>query len=199
MVDLKKIWHFIWEEDSIWSWIVNVILAFILIKFMIFPLLGLILGSVVPVVAVVSSSMEHPGTFDEFWEKPAVCAEGLCLQREYYAEREISKEDFQKFKFKNGFNKGDVMVLTSAKNAEIGDTIVFIAANGRPIIHRIIGLDPLQTKGDNNAAQLTTNQINEVGINQESILGKASLRIPYIGYVKIAFASFLSLFGVQIS
>ena len=56
---LKKIWHFIWEEDSIWSWIANVIIAFVLIKFIVYPLMGFALSTNYPVVAVVSSSMEH--------------------------------------------------------------------------------------------------------------------------------------------
>ena len=55
---LKKIWYFIWD-DSIWSWIVNIILAFVLIKFVVYPGLGFLLNTSHPVVAVVSSSMEH--------------------------------------------------------------------------------------------------------------------------------------------
>ena len=67
---LKKTWHFIWEEDSIWSWIVNVILAFILIKFIVYPGLGLLLSTSHPVVAVVSESMEHNEMkFDDWWDK----------------------------------------------------------------------------------------------------------------------------------
>jgi signal peptidase I len=55
----QKIWYFIWDDDSIWSWIVNIIIAFILIKFLVYPGLGLFFGSTHPVVAVVSGSMEH--------------------------------------------------------------------------------------------------------------------------------------------
>ena len=61
----KKIWYFIWEDNSIWSWIVNIILAFVLIKFIVYPGLGLILSTSHPVVAVVSESMEHNGNFDD--------------------------------------------------------------------------------------------------------------------------------------
>ena len=31
---LEKTWHFLWYEDSILSWIVNIILAFLIIKFL---------------------------------------------------------------------------------------------------------------------------------------------------------------------
>ena len=61
-MDFKKIWHFIWEEDSFASWTVNVIIAFILIKFIIYPVLGLVLATSHPIVAVVSESMEHHTT-----------------------------------------------------------------------------------------------------------------------------------------
>ena len=56
---LKKIWNFIWNDDSIWSWLLNLILAFLIIRYLIYPLLGIILGTSYPIVAVVSESMEH--------------------------------------------------------------------------------------------------------------------------------------------
>ncbi len=56
---LKKIWYFIWEDDSIWSWIVNIILAFVIIKFIVYSGLGFMLSTSHPIVAVVSGSMEH--------------------------------------------------------------------------------------------------------------------------------------------
>ena len=55
----SKIWHFIWEENNIWSWLANIILAFILIKFIIYPAIGFILGTQYPIVAVVSGRMLH--------------------------------------------------------------------------------------------------------------------------------------------
>ena len=55
---LKRLWHFIWEDNSVWSWIANIVLAFILIKFIVYPSLGFVLGTTHPVVAVVSESME---------------------------------------------------------------------------------------------------------------------------------------------
>ena len=61
---LKKIWNFIWHDNSVWSWLVNVILAFVLVKFVIYPGLGFLLHTTHPVVAVMSSSMEHNGDFN---------------------------------------------------------------------------------------------------------------------------------------
>src|SRR3989339_334584 len=66
---LKKLWHFIWEDNSVWSWIANIALAFILIKFIVYPGLGFILSTSHPVVAVVSESMEHNMNFYDWWEE----------------------------------------------------------------------------------------------------------------------------------
>jgi signal peptidase I len=194
----KRFWHFIWEEDSLLSWIANIVLAIILIKFILFPVLGFILGSEFPLVAVVSSSMEHDGSFDQWWTSQAVCGTEICTQEEFYDQFDISKEVFKEFRFANGFNKGDVMVLVGTKGIEVGDTVVFFSRDGRPIIHRVVDLDPLQTKGDHNVAQIADSFINEKDVSQHPLIGKAAVRIPFIGYVKIAFVEFLSLFGVTV-
>lgn len=186
----QKIWHFIWEEDSMLSWIVNVILAFVLIKFLVYPGLGLILGTTYPVVAVVSGSMEHNEGFDEFWN----------LQHGFYEQKNISRDDFEKFAFKNGFNKGDIIVLKGPKNLEVGDVIVFQQRKPDPIIHRIVktwtdesGKQHFQTKGDNNIMSISSYDINEYDVPQDYVIGKAFFRIPYFGWVKIAFVDLINL------
>ena len=63
---LKRVWHFIWEDNSIWSWIANIAIAFILIKFIVYPSLGFFLSTSHPVVAVVSESMEHNNGFNKW-------------------------------------------------------------------------------------------------------------------------------------
>ncbi len=176
----KKIWHFIWYEDSILSWIVNVILAFILVKFLIYPGLGLLLGTTHPVVAVVSGSMEHEGLgFDDWWQQ----------NNELYSELGITKEEFSSYKFKNGFNKGDLMVLVSVKELKRGDVLVFLGEAPGPIIHRIVKIDNqnneiyAQTKGDNNLGS----REDEFGITEDRMIGKAVFRIPYLGWIKLGF------------
>ena len=170
---LKDLWWFIWEDDSIWSWLINLVLAFVLVKFIIYPGLGLLLGTSFPVVAVVSGSMEHDGNFDTFWAQ----------QENLYTTYGITKEQFQSFKFKNGFNKGDLMVLYSAKDVKVGDTIVFSGDASEPLIHRVVKIDSgmYNTKGDHNLGSRS----DEVNINQEKVYGKAILRLPYLGWFKI--------------
>jgi len=174
---LKKVWNFIWHDDSALSWIVNIVLALVLVKFIIYPGLGFIFMTSHPLVAVVSGSMEHNNVgFDQWW-----------LQKgEWYEENGISREQFRDYSFKNGFSKGDIMILRGIENPNIGDVIVFNrdSGNSPPIIHRLVETNGfLQTKGDNNAAIHGF----ESNIPADRIIGKAVLRIPYLGYVKILF------------
>lgn len=182
---LKKTWYFIWEDNSIWSWIVNIILAFVLIKFIVYPGLGFLLSTSHPVVAVVSRSMEHNSmNFDNWWES----------NQDWYLENDITKKDFKEFYFKNGFNKGDIFVLRGkkCKDIKIGEIIVFKSARPDPIIHRVIKKWEddncyLQTKGDNNPYSIKTQDLDETRINKDRLIGKALWRIPYLGYIKIGF------------
>ncbi|MEM4711179.1 MAG: signal peptidase I [Candidatus Woesearchaeota archaeon] len=195
----KKIWHFLWKEDSLASWIVNIVLAFLLIKFIVYPGLGLILGTNLPVVAVISESMEHNGNFDTWWNSQALCSDNplnmtRCTQKEWYSMRGITEEEFKKFPFSNGFNKGDIMVLKGIdyENIKKGDVIVFKSGMNYPIIHRVVEKnDVIQTKGDHNVAQIISKNLDERYITKDEIIGKAWFRIPLLGYIKIWFVDLL--------
>ncbi|MFC1691857.1 signal peptidase I [Nanoarchaeota archaeon] len=204
----QKFWYFIWEDDSIWSWLANIALAFILIKFIVYPGLGLVLGTSHPIVAVVSGSMEHQGSFDEWYSSTAVCSSmaksGRCTQKDWYLEHNITRADFEDFSFKNGFNTGDIMVLIGKdpENLKKGDIIVFRSLRQDPIIHRIVvvseknGYSIFQTKGDHNIDSIKDYSLNEYGITENIIIGKAVLRVPYLGYVKILFIKVLQIIGI---
>lgn len=164
----RKAWYFIWYDDSLLSWLVNVIIAFILVKFIIYPGIGFLFGTTHPLVAVVSCSMEHNTNFDDWWTK----------RGKWYEENKIPKEEFNKFPFKNGINQGDIMVLKKGNKVDIGDVIVF-TGNQNPIIHRVVEKNNgFRTKGDNNSTPdgITNN-----------VIGEAFFRIPYLGWIKIAF------------
>ena len=190
--DLKRFWHFIWEDDSIWSWIANIVLALILIKFIVYPGLGFLLQTSHPVVAVVSESMEHNDGFDNWWGNAG----------KWYSINGVEKDDFSNFPLKNGFNKGDIMVLMGkkAENIKVGDVIVFWSARKDPIIHRVVkrwkadGIYYFQTKGDHNPDSIRNPALDETKIGEELIVGKAVLRIPLLGYIKIWFVDILGIF-----
>lgn len=190
---LRKIWQFVWEDNSIWSWIVNIILAFIIIKFIVYPLMGLVLSTSYPIVAVVSPSMEHNANFENWWQK----------SNSWYIANNITKEMFLEFPLKNGFNKGDIIILSGAepKDIKIGAVIVFKTESPDPIIHRVVNKWQennnyyFQTKGDNNQMSIKGivrgYDFDETRINQNQIIGKAGIKIPLLGYIKIWFVDFI--------
>lgn len=197
-IGLKKFWNFIWNEDSVWSWIVNIILAFIIIKFILYPGIGLILGTNLPIVAVISESMEHNGNFDKWWGSPASCANGTtiytCTQADWYASRHITKEDFESYPMHNGFNKGDIILLKGVtfEGLNVGEILVYQSKLSYPVIHRVVEKDDfIATKGDHNQRQIIDPSLNEQYIGKDQIIGKAWIKIPYLGYVKIWFADLL--------
>jgi hypothetical protein len=199
----KKLWWFLWEDNSIWSWLANIVLAFVLIKFVIYPVLGLLLGTGYPIVAVVSSSMEHDGSFDEWWNTDRCCLDSSCTKRvsprEIYAGFGITEEQFRDFSFKNGFDKGDIMILRGPGGAEVGDILVFWTdSRTEPIIHRIVqqkgvaNAPVFKTKGDHNCASAGFEQ----SISKDRFIGKAAIRIPFLGWIKIGFVELLKLVGL---
>ncbi|HLC72837.1 MAG TPA: signal peptidase I [Candidatus Nanoarchaeia archaeon] len=194
---LKKMWQFLWYEDSLLSWLVNLILAFILVKFLIYPGIGLVLGTQYPVVAVVSGSMEHNGqSFDEWWISYVdLYIEKGITHGDLYIEKGITQEQFRDFSFHNGFNKGDIMVLKGIepKAIKVGDVLVYESSRHvNPIIHRVVNITQkddnylFETKGDNNPGS----DRDLVGEHQIRTTGKAVLRFPFLGWIKIGFVQF---------
>ncbi len=183
--NLKKTWNFLWHDDSILSWITFIVVVFIIIKFIFFPTLSFITGTSLPIVIVESCSMYHSSSFNTWWENNS----------DWYEENGINKSTFNQFSLKNGFNKGDIFFVLGAEEEKIeqGDTIIFVSGQSqRPIIHRVIGTAPIQTKGDNNKEQFSRYnnpfEIDETNIKQEQIIGKAvPLKIPFIGWAKLIF------------
>lgn len=206
----QKAWIFFWKDDSVWSWIANIIVAFLLIRFIVYPLLGILLGTGYPIVAVLSESMEHglhdnflcgikieqfPHSFDNYWN---TCGG-------WYQNYNITSQQFSKFPFSNGFNKGDVIILWHAdqENLHLGDVLVFKGSAPQPIIHRIVKIWNednnyyYQTKGDHNSNSIN-GLLGETNINEERILGKGILRIPYLGWIKIIFVDAVKPLGINI-
>jgi len=190
-----KAWYFIWHDNSTWSWIVALILIYVILKFLIYPGIGLIFGTNSPMVVVISDSMEHKEMpFDEWWVE----------NKDYYLTINITRADFSTYPFKNGFNKGDLMFITGKKpeNIKIGDVIVFQSQKPYPIIHRVIKKEyksiwVFETKGDNNEAQVRDDELDEAKVHEKQILGKAIFNIPYIGYIKIWLAELIKAAGIN--
>ncbi|MBS3169839.1 signal peptidase I [Candidatus Woesearchaeota archaeon] len=207
---IKKAWKYFWNNDSIGSWLLNIIVAFLLIRYIIYPVLGIVLGTSFPIVAVVSESMEHSTfngvicgktipeykeSFDNYWQ---ACGN-------WYEQQGISKEQFGTFPFRDGFDKGDVVILWKAHqdNLDVGDVLVFQAKRPQPIIHRVVAVREeegeiwYQTKGDHNSDSIES-VLGELKIDPDRIEGKGLIRIPYLGWLKILFVEALKPFGIII-
>jgi len=85
------------------------------------------------------------------------------------------------------FYRGDMIIVYGDKDIKVGDIVVFDAPSvNYPIIHRVIKMtnDGVITKGDNNS-------ISDEGrwgvVPFDKIFGKAILKIPLLGWVKILF------------
>lgn len=202
---LKKVWdytkkflYFIWYGEGLLSWVLCFIFAFLVIKYLFYPGLGLLTGSPYPVVAVMSESMQHTKNFDEWWSGISCCNAGCTsrvVQSKIYEQESISKENFEKFPMKNGFNPGDIIVLTAPKNLKVGDIVVFYTRyRAEPIIHRVIKVMEdgkfYKTKGDNNCGSGEF----ELKIAKNDIIGKASFVIPYLGWLKLAVVKLIGVF-----
>jgi len=182
----KKFWFLLFEDDSLKGWIISIILLFVFIKFIFFPGLSLITGTSLPLAIVESCSMYHGESFefnfDIWWES----------NKAKYDLFNINYDEFSKFNFKNGFNKGDILFIIKAKpeTLEIGDVIIFNGNQKNPIIHRVVNIQKenenyiFSTLGDNNKAQLSF----ETSIGENQLIGKAILKVsPYLGWGKLVF------------
>lgn len=170
--ELKRFWHFL-KQDTWQSWLVSFVLAFLFIKFLFFPALSFFLGTPLPIVVVESCSMHHGSDFDAWWEQ----------NRAWYEQQDITKEDFEQFRFMNGITKGDIVIIQGDDTYETGDVIVFSSSYPHPLIHRLVYDDPYGTKGDNNPGQLAVEQ----EISSSAVLGKAVGKIPALGWIKLIF------------
>tara|TARA_Y100000310_G_scaffold280085_1_gene299590 strand:+ start:988 stop:1668 length:681 start_codon:yes stop_codon:yes gene_type:complete len=217
--EIKRSWKWIWSSDSILSWLVALIIIFVIIKFIFFPTLSLIFGTSLPLAGVESSSMDHQIAkdnsgiltlcgekynkqdkthinFNEYWD---ICGDW------YVSNKHITKPLFEKYSMKNGFRKGDIIIVWGRFTPKIGDIVIFKPGSGssapRPIIHRIIDINEdgsYQTKGDHNEQQLTSSNnfynTDETNIKPNQIIGKAIIKVPYLGWIKIWFTDLINSF-----
>lgn len=159
--------------------------------------LGYALNTETPVVAVFSCSMEH-NTYSN-WFCPSLRSDEVCgksvngydttnfdnywkLCGSWYESQNISKEEFKSFTFSDGLDVGDMIIVLNANDFKVGDIAIFDTDMRKyPIIHRIYSVNgnSLLTKGDNNASPDS--------FTKTKIHGKAILKIPLLGWVKILF------------
>ena len=87
------------------------------------------------------------------------------------------------------FFRGDMILVYGHDEINVGDIIVFDVPDRRyPIIHRVHDMNEfITTKGDHNS------NIDTWKTKKEDIHGKAILKIPLLGWVKILFVEITGL------
>jgi hypothetical protein len=175
---LKKIYNFLWVSESGWSYLAFIIIAFVLLRFLMFPAF-LYFSGYSDVAAVVSGSMDHGA---------------VQIQHNFNAWLEFNgftAENTSTWSYMNGLNVGDVIFVknVSADEIKVGNIILFNSASG-PIIHRVISINKVgedyfyTTKGDANPASSPM----EKNIPYTMLKGKLVNKLPYLGYPKVVFS-----------
>src|SRR4030043_1468284 len=104
----KKFWFLLWKDNSVKGWIFSLIVLFVFIKFIFFPLLNLVTGTTLPLAIVESCSMYHQGNvlsdFNDWFDKHI----------SKYSALDITKTEFQSFILRRGFSKGDILFIVGA-------------------------------------------------------------------------------------
>ncbi|MBS3052390.1 MAG: signal peptidase I [Candidatus Aenigmarchaeota archaeon] len=148
----------------------------ILAAYLLNLLIGLILGTSLPVVAVVSESMTHDALTPLNHYK--------FLQENY----NFTEDQINSWPINNGFRKGDVLVIKGIEESElnVGDVIVYnIKGQKIPIVHRIVKIsDKIVTKGDHNPVA--------DGWTPYKIHGKTIFVVPYLGWPKLLLTELLA-------
>lgn len=169
--EAKQFWKWL-RGDSWGALLVSLFLIFLLIRFIIFPVLSILTGTALPLVIVESCSMYHSQELDKI------------LENGIYEDYGITLNDTESWPFKNGLSKGDIIFVLGDDSIEVGDVIIFDAGIGIPIIHRVIGSGmTVTTKGDNNYGLIPQEQ----DIKKEQIIGRAVFRVPALGWIKLIF------------
>lgn len=179
---LKEFLRFLFVEESIKSYIAFFIFLILLFSFIFYFLLPYGFG-IVDVVAVVTPSMEHKNNVEENFYK-------------FFLAKNFTISEIKSFDFSDGISIGDVVIVKRVNLSEIkvGDVIVFKAQTTK-IIHRVVEVQNengnlyFTTKGDANPTSLNF----EKNITSDRIIGKAVLKIPYLGYPRILLLRLLGI------
>ena len=214
--DAKSFVKYVFKGEDILSHVLFFTILFVFFKLLLLPLVGFLLQTSYPLTAIVSESMEQRLSND------VVCGNRINEQNNYltfwdicgnfYEDNfNISKQDFENFRFSNGMYRGDVIIVygRDPKNIEVGDVILFkgqdkvqlpdggeeslFYLNYGPIIHRVVEIEfeddifYFTTKGDNNPLIMP----KEIRIPQDDVIGMAVIRIPYLGLLNYYFYRFI--------
>jgi signal peptidase I len=171
---LKKAYNFLWKEESLLSYAVFIIIAFVLLRFVAFPAF-LYVTNYADVAAVISTSMQHSELTDHTFN-------------EWLRFNGFSEEEVAEWPYLDGLNVGDVIAVRAMPAGEIkpGDIVLFYTDRGQ-VIHRVMYVKQVgneffyTTKGDANPQISTV----ETDIPYSEIKGELVWKTPYLGYPRV--------------
>jgi signal peptidase I len=152
------------KRKSIARDIAELVVAFV-IAWVFYQSLAYAMGTSMPIVSVVSQSMYHEDSFDNWW----------TTHGKFYENINMTKEKFLKYPMPNGFARGDLLVVKNDP-PQIGDIVIYYR-NGITIVHRVIQITDsgYVTKGDNNLGP-------DAPVGKNQIGGKVLGGVPVLGY-----------------
>ncbi len=157
---LKSFWKFYWQDESLASYAFFIIFTYLAFTYIIYPGF-LYLTGLSDILAIMTPSMEHSGNEEAYFF-------------DYYESLGYNASNFP---FNKGLNVGDVIIVKKYDNYSVGDVIVFKSPYyPNKLVHRVVQLDTLRTKGDNNVESYIFDTIIS------EVYGKVIFRIPFIGY-----------------
>ncbi|MFA5333624.1 MAG: hypothetical protein WC376_03955 [Candidatus Nanoarchaeia archaeon] len=156
---LRSFWKFYWKDNSFLSYVFFIVFTYLAFKYFLYPGFLLVTG-LSDVLAIMTPSMEHSGNESVYFY-------------DYYEELGYSPDSFD---FDNGLNIGDVIFVKKVENYSVGEVIVFKSPYyENKLVHRVAQIEPLRTKGDNNAVSF----IFDTVITE--VYGKVVFKIPFFG------------------
>jgi len=168
----------IWEREivgSLFYIILGVVLAVVVKQLLVFGL-----STDMPVVAVLSQSMQHNAAERTHYE--------WLMDKMGYDRSEIDS-----WPIAGGFLVGDMPIIQGRNDYEVGDIVVYsVPGQSVPIIHRIIKINAdgtYQTKGDNNMNQFPY----ELRVGESQIHGEVIFVVPKLGHFKVFMTKTLNL------
>ncbi len=176
---VKKILYITFKEESVEGYILFFLFAIILFKWIIPFFSSIFLGTDMPIYVIVTESMEHK-------DKERI----KYTFYKFFQDRNISIDDFP---FKNGLNRGDVVIVVGRdpRKIKVGDVVVYHPKYSKAVLlHRVIekhcnGKCYFTMKGDNNPFPLNYSFLSEVNVPEDNIKGVVIFRIPYLGIPKV--------------
>ncbi len=161
------------------------VLMAILLYFVIQISLTVATGVDSPISVVISGSMDHHGMmFDDWWAEKS----------DEYLPFGISKVEFSTYPHVDGFERGDILLVTGVTTDDIiiGDVIVFSRDFDQiPVVHRVVeifehdGTRYFLTKGDFNIVADNYHSDSYLGIGESRVIGKVRSVIPNVGNITL--------------